>query len=207
MADMDFGKTRQDVMTVLEGDFVIRVTEATAVKNSKGNPMIKAKLAIQAGPYTGRVIINNFNITPDSVPAMQMFFSQMNIFGLDGDYFDKLPNGDVGVNRIAVDLVGRVAQVKVGKRQWQGVDRENVEGFSPAPEGMGGIPTVGQVTAQAMLIAQALPVAKAEPVTGSVSVTLPMNIGTPLSDPDDLPTDGHEDASKKTNTAEPELPF
>lgn len=203
MADLDFGKTRQDVMTVLEGDFVVRVIEATATKNSKGNPMIKAKLAIQAGPYTGRVIVNNFSITPDSVPAMQMFFSQMNILGLDGAYFDKLPNGDTGVNKIAVDLVGRVVQVKLGKREWQGVDRENVEGFSPAPTGMGGTPVAGQTVAQALPTAQPVTVNTAastsKVVDGSASVDLPMNVGTPLTDPSNVPT--------STTTEPPELPF
>ena len=193
MADMNFGKMRQDAMTVLTGDFVVRCIEATPTKNSNGDDMIKTKLQIIAGPYTGRNLPNNFNIIPSNTPALQMFFSHMNNFGLDEAYFAKLPNGETGVHQIARDLVGRVVEVKVGARKWQGVERENIEVIKPAPAGMGG---AGQPVANAQALPTALPTAQpaAQVVTGSASVDLPMTVGTP-SDTDGVPT------------AEPVLPF
>jgi hypothetical protein len=192
---MDFGKLRQDAMTVLTGDFVVRCVSADPTKNSNGDDMIKTKLQIIAGPYAGRNLPNNFNIIPSNVPALQMFFSHMNNFGLDEAYFAKLPNGEVGVHQIARDLVGRVVEVKVGSRKWQGVERENIESIKPAPAGMGGAGQPAQSTAQALPTAQ--PVAAAKVVTGSASVDLPMSVSTP-SDPNNLP---------KTTAEEPELPF
>ena len=194
MADMNFGKMRQDAMTVLTGDFVVRCIEATPTKNSNGDDMIKAKLQIIAGPYTGRNLPNNFNIIPSNVPALQMFFSHMNNFGLDEAYFAKLPNGEAGVHQIARDLVGRVVEVTVGARKWQGVERENIEKIKPAPAGLGG---QGQPVANAQALPTALPTAQpaaAQVVTGSASVDLPMSVGTP-SNPDSVPA------------AEPVLPF
>jgi hypothetical protein len=192
---MNFGKMRQDAMTVLTGDFVVRCIEAKPVKNSNGDDMIKTKLQIIAGPYTGRNLSNNFNIIPSNVPALQMFFSHMSHFGLDEAYFAKLPNGESGVHQIARDLVGRVVEVKVGSRKFQGVERENIEGIMPAPAGLGG---VGQPQSTAQPLPTALPVASAQTVNGAASVTLPMTVGTP-SDPDDAATDG--------SAEEPALPF
>jgi hypothetical protein len=191
---MNFGKMRQDAMTVLTGDFVVRCIEATPTKNSNGDDMIKTKLQIIAGPYTGRNLPNNFNIIPSNVPALQMFFSHMNTFGLDEAYFAKLPNGEAGVHQIARDLVGRVVEVKVGSRKWMGVERENIESIKPAPAGMGG---AGQPVASAQALPTALPTAQpaAQTVSGSASIDLPMNVSTP-SDPAAVPA-----------TEEPALPF
>jgi len=193
VADLNFGKMRQDAMTVLTGDFIVRCIEAKPTKNSNGDDMIKTKLQIIAGPYTGRNLPNNFNIIPSNVPALQMFFSHMNCFGLDDAYFNTLPNGETGVHKIAQDLIGRVVEVKVGSRKWQGVDRENIEAIKPAPAGLGG---AGQPVAAAQALPTALPTAQptAQVVTGSASVDLPMTVGTP-SDPANVPV------------AEPELSF
>lgn len=184
---------RQDAMTVLTGDFIVRCIEAKPTKNSNGDDMIKTKLQIIAGPYTGRNLPNNFNIIPSNVPALQMFFSHMNCFGLDDAYFNTLPNGETGVHKIAQDLIGRVVEVKVGSRKWQGVDRENIEAIKPAPAGLGG---AGQPVAAAQALPTTLSTAQptAQVVTGSASVDLPMTVGTP-SDPANVPI------------AEPELSF
>lgn len=191
---MDFGKLRQDAMTVLTGDFIVRCVSADPTKNSNGDDMIKTKLQIIAGPYAGRNLPNNFNIIPSNVPALQMFFSHMNNFGLDEAYFAKLPNGVVGVHQIARDLIGRVVEVKVGSRKWQGVERENIESINPAPAGLGG---ASQPVTSAQALPTALPAAQpaAQTVSGSAAVNLPMAVGT-SSDP-----------ASVSVTAEPELPF
>ena len=192
---MNFGKMRQDAMTVLTGDFVVRCIEATPTKNSNGDNMIKTKLQIIAGPYTGRNIPNNFNIIPTNVPSMQMFFSHMNHFGLDETYFAKLPDGETGVHQIARDLIGRVVEIKVGSRKWMGIERENIEAIKPAPAGMGG---QGQPVATATTLPTVLPTAQpaAQVVTGSASVALPMSVGV-----------GSENETARTGIDEPELPF
>lgn len=190
---MNFGKMRQDAMTVLTGDFVVRCISADPTKNSNGDDMIKTKLQIIAGPYTGRNLLNNFNIIPSNTPALQMFFRHMNTFGLDEAYFAKLPNGEAGVHQIARDMVGRVVEVTVEARKYQGVERENIKEIKPAPAGLGG---QGQPVANAQALPTALPTTQptAQVVTGSASVDLPMTVGTP-SDPESVPA------------AEPVLPF
>ena len=207
MADMNFGKMRQDALTVLTGDFVVRCVEVTAVKNSNGDDMLKSKLEIIAGPYAGRRIFNNFNIIPSNQAALAMFFRHMQVFGLDDTYFNKLPNGEAGVQAIARDLVGRVVTVTVGTRKFNNVDRENVEAISPAPAGLGGtgLPTSG---AQPLATPLAQPIQDAAPatttpatVTGSAEVSLPLTVGDPP-----VTTEDALEAPNDEN-AEPVLPF
>ena len=187
MADFNFGQMRQDAMTVLEGDFVVRCVHAEATKNSNGDYMIKAKLQIIAGTYAGRNLLNNFNIIPANVPALQMFFSNMAHFGLDAAYFDRLPMGEAGVHQIARDLVGRIVEVNVVKRAWQGVDRENIKSIKPAPAGMGGVGGTTNATAlptalpTATPLPTALPTTEPKTVTGSADVNLPMSVGSPAA--------------------------
>lgn len=150
MADLNFKQLRQDAMTVITGLFVASITEATVVQNSKGNPMIKTKWKIQSGPYTGRPLYNNFNITVDSPAALKMFFSQMSLLGFDTAYFDRLPDGEMGVNQIARDMVGKTAELKIGSRTWNGTEQENVEEIRPAPAGFGGSGPVGGALPQAL---------------------------------------------------------
>jgi hypothetical protein len=151
VADLNFKQLRQDAMTVITGLFVASIVEATVVTNSKGNPMIKTKWKIQSGPYAGRPLYNNFNITVDSPAALKMFFGQMSILGMDAAYFDRLPSGDAGVNQIARDMIGKTAELKVGSRMWNGTEQENIEEIRAAPAGFGGSgPATGGVLPQAL---------------------------------------------------------
>lgn len=159
MAGIDFKQLRQDATTVIEGLFVATIIECTWKPNSKGNPMWKCKWQIQADQYTGRPIWNNMNLTPDSPAALKMFFGQMAVIGLGADFFDRNPSED----EIANALIGRTAEIKVGKRTWNGADQEEIQEVRPAPAGFaqgsrsGGSAGGTQPTALPQQLPQALP--------------------------------------------------
>lgn len=206
MAEFNFGQMRQDALIVPTGDFIVRCVKADAVKNSNGDDMIKTQLEVIAGPHTGRKFSNNFNIIPSKPNALAMFFRQMDHFGLDEAYFNTLPNGEAGVARITHDLVGRVVEIEVGVRKWQGVDQPDIKSIKKAPAQLGGVAGASS-GAQALPTATALPGdASATTVQGSAAVNLP------LTDPDDLPatpvtTGGATPGTTDAQPAEPELSF
>jgi hypothetical protein len=194
VAELNFKQLRQDSVTVLTGEFPATIVEAEATINSSDNPMIKCKFKIATGPYAGRPIYNNFNITPDSPGALRIFFQQMEALGLGEAFFDHNPQP----HQIAQELVGKAATLTVGSRTWQGVARENVEKVGPPPLGMGGT------------------------VAGVASLNLGgIRAGGPQSLPQSLPTQASNtpepttinsvpavaDAPGSTSTDEPALPF
>lgn len=205
MADQTFGQMRQEVLTVPTGDFIVRCVKTEAVKNSKGDPMIKTQLEVIAGPMTGRKFTNNFNIMVNNPGALAMFFRQMEKFGLDEAYFNTLPNNDSGVAKIANDLIGRVVEVNVAVRTWNGADMPDIKEIRPAPAQLGG---TGTPTATATALPTALPAATPTVVAGSAAVNLPMTIGDSSSVVND---DANESVATPTgtepSTAPPERPF
>lgn len=189
MADFNFGQMRQDAMIVPTGDFILRCVKAEAVKNSKGDDMIKTQLEVIAGPHTGRKFSNNFNIIPSNSNALGMFFRQMDAFGLDEAYFNVLPNGAAGVTRITQDLVGRVVEANVGVRQWNGVDQPDIKTIKKAPAQFGG--AAGATSGAQALGSPSTPLISSTPVNtvveGAAAVNLPISAG-PVSDPATVPS-------------------
>lgn len=190
---MNFKKLRQDATSTITGWFTATIVEGSAVRNSKNNPMIKAKLKINGGEYDGRPIWNNFNITPDSPGALRMFFGQMDILGLDENFFDNMPDfGDhpeadlAAAAFIAQALMGRSADIEIGTRQWQGQDREEIKNWRQ-PGSVGGFGSAAGITPTAL--PGALPTA----LPGVASVT-------PAALPD-------PPAATEPTTKAPDLPF
>jgi hypothetical protein len=63
--------------------------------------------------------------------ALRMYFLQMAAFGLDSAFFAQNPT----MADVARNLVNRVATFKLSIRQWQGADRNQVDGVSAIPAG------------------------------------------------------------------------
>lgn len=117
-------------------DYTCEITkcEATSAASS-GNPMLKATMKIVDGPYAGKTVFNNFNLTLDHAFAMSIFFRHMAAFGLTDEFFAQGPEMD----QVAAALVGRRARVTLSIRQWQGQDRNQVDNVQPIP----GVPAGG----------------------------------------------------------------
>jgi hypothetical protein len=102
------------------GWYVVECVKAEVKKASTtGNPMISAQFKIAEGPAAGKTVFTNFNVTPDSDFALGIFFNQLAAFGLDDAFFATDPS----IEQLAASLVTRKANVELGIRAWQGVDR------------------------------------------------------------------------------------
>jgi hypothetical protein len=134
MSEIDWLALHKGATTVLVGKFPIVITAATATTSSTGKPMIKTTLKVESGPFAGRTIPHNFNISADSDTAMRIFFGQMAVLGLNTAFWQSSPSMD----QLAATLIGRRAIVDVGTRTWQGTDREQVNNWEPAVGGPGG---------------------------------------------------------------------
>lgn len=139
MSEIDWASLHKDATTTLTGDFSVVITEATAQKTSNGDKdMIKWKAKIETGPYAGRPLWGNFTISPESPGAMRILFAHLAALGVDGAFFQKYPKATIA--QIASALTGRQAIATVGVRQWNGQDREEVQGWKkPEIGGAGGV--------------------------------------------------------------------
>lgn len=203
MADTTFGQLRQDAMVVATGEVLATVIESKATKNSKANNMITAKFKIASGPFAGRTITNNFNITLDSPNAMKMFFTHMNTLGFDGAYFDKLPNTDQGVAKLAADMVGRSVTLILKEGEWKGVKREEIDGILPANHATGGNVPAALPTALPTALPSNPVQTSPQPVSGSVQVNLP---GPVAGSPENVPAATGTEPDV-VGSEEPKLPF
>lgn len=136
MGDYNWGQMQHDSTVVLEGEFTVTIIKAEAVFSSTGKDMIKCTAKIEDGQFAGRSLYTQFTISPESPGAMRMFFTYMNVFGLDNAFFNSIAGQGPGV--IASALEGRRAVAVVVKDTWQGVEREKISGWKPALGGHGG---------------------------------------------------------------------
>lgn len=137
MSSINFNDLYNEATTLVTGTFDGIVTEATATQSSNGKDMIKAKLQIEGGKNHGRVYWRNIVVSPESTSAMRMFFVTMKAFGLEGEYFAANPT----MEQIARDITGKRCKFTVDKREFQGVDREDVTKVEPPSAGMAGLPS------------------------------------------------------------------
>lgn len=111
-------------------DVIIKSTKAT--QSTSGKDMIKVTFKVENGPYSGRQLFNQFVISPDSANALAFFFRHMSALGLKDAYFATGPS----LEQVAKELENRRARVKVSISQWQGQDRNQVDGVMPPADGV-----------------------------------------------------------------------
>ncbi len=114
-------------------EYEVEITDSNPKVASTGKNMFVVKLRVESGPYKGRMIFNNFVISPESATARRIFKQNMSALGLDTAYFTKNPS----LEQVADDLLGRRCKVRVTTRTYGGQERNEVNGVfpssSPAP--------------------------------------------------------------------------
>lgn len=136
MTSYNFGDLYKDATTLVTGTFDGIVAEATLTQSSNGKDMIKTKLQVEGGKHHGKTFFTQFVISVDNPTALRMFFGNMKAFGLDKSYFESNP----ALEQVVAAIQGKRCRFTVGTREWQGVDRENVEKVEPPLPGMAGLP-------------------------------------------------------------------
>ena len=124
------------------GPYEAIIQKADAVRTSTGKTMFKLTWSITQGPFTNRKVWSNQVISPESPPALGIFFRQMAALGLDNTFFAANPSPD----QVAQALVNRPAQIVVAQREYQGQLRNDVTDIKQSSGGavggaaMGGFP-------------------------------------------------------------------
>jgi hypothetical protein len=149
------------------GDYVVKVASTEATRSANGKPMIKVKYTVEGGPSAGRPVFNQHVISADNPNALAFFFQHMAAYGLDRNYFASNPP----MPQVAAAMVGRVVQVTLEVRDYQGAPRNNVTKLIAAA-GMMAMPGAPVAAAPVMPVAPAPvpPVAAPAPVAPAAVV-------------------------------------
>lgn len=121
-----------------DGDYDLKVTEATAKVSQSGKTMFSLKTEVQAGPHAKRLVWDNLVVSPENNAALGMFFKKMSALGLGKTYFDQNPSNA----QIEQALVGRTFRGQVGSRIWQGTKRNEIKMYYVIPSDNAATPSV-----------------------------------------------------------------
>ena len=169
------------------GTYDAVIQKAEAVRTATGKTMFKLTWSITQGPFTNRKVWSNQVVSPESPPALSIFFRHMAALGLDATFFGTNPSPD----QVAAALVNRPAQITVSQREYQGQLRNDVTDIKQGAGG-GGVmtamgfppPAVQQAPAmppqQAPMVQQPVPQMQAPQQQPQVPQ---MQIPQPASDP------------------------
>jgi hypothetical protein len=130
------GDATDEVLPKADYDFEIVGAEHRTTQT--GKDMFVVRCRIIDGPFKGRVLYNNFVISPDSQVAMGIFFRHMKALGLGLDFFKSQPSNE----QVLDALEGVVFRGSVGTETYQGSERNAIKNFFPAtrPAGGGSVP-------------------------------------------------------------------
>ena len=109
-----------------DGDYDLKVIEATATTSQSGKTMVKITTEVQTGPNAKRRIWDNLVISPESSNALGIFFSKMAALGLPREFFT---NNNPTNAQIESMLVGRTFRAQVGSRTWNGSKRNEIKRY------------------------------------------------------------------------------
>lgn len=119
-----------------DGDYELKVVEATAKVAQSGKTMFAVKAQVQGGAHNNRLVWDNLVVTPDSPAALGMFFRKMAALGLNREFFSSSPSNA----QIEAALQSRSFRGQIGSRTWQGQKKNEIKMYyvttastSPAP--------------------------------------------------------------------------
>jgi len=99
-----------------DGDYDLKVVEATATTASTGRKMFKIKAEVQNGAYAKRLVWDNLVVVLDNPKALGAFFSKMAALGLPQTYFTP----DRTDAQIEDALRGAHFRVTLGRKTYNG---------------------------------------------------------------------------------------
>lgn len=111
-----------------DGDYALKVIEATAKVSQSGKTMFAITTEVQGGPHAKRRVWDNLVVSPDSAAALGIFFKKMEALGLPRSYFDQNPTNA----QIEAAIRDRVFRGRVGSRVWQGNKKNEIKDYFPA---------------------------------------------------------------------------
>ena len=123
------------------GDYDFEIAQADVAQTQTQKTMYKVRCKVEAGPHKDRLVFHQFVISPENPNALAMFFRQMNVLGLNRDFFAQNPSD----HQVAEHLTGKRFRGQVTIKQWQGQDRNEIKQLYTATDGSfgNGAPSAG----------------------------------------------------------------
>lgn len=202
MTTIDWAKLMDSAGSSFEplpsGDYDVAVTEAVATTSSTQKLMYKVKLRVETGPSAGRILWNQFVVSPDNPNALSFFFQHMAALGLDRSYFAAQPPPE----QVATALENKRCRVTVGQRTFQGQLRNEVSKVMPPSSPVASSPAPAPAPAPAAATPAATPAPVPEPATAPAPVPAAAP-ETPQFTPEQLQAAAAQLAAQQANPAAP----
>lgn len=155
-----------------DGDYDLKVIEATATTSQSGKTMFKITTEVQTGAHAKRRVWDNLVISPENSNALGIFFSKMAALGLPREFFT---NNNPTNAQIESMLVGRAFRAQIGSRTWNGSKRNEIKRYYVQQQ---------SVTASATVSAPVAPPAPpAPPVPNTAGAAVPPAPAAPPTAP------------------------
>lgn len=120
------------------GDYDFVISQADATQTQNGKTMYKVRAKVEGnGPHAGRLVFHNFTISPESPNALAIFFRQMNVLGLNREFFAQNPSD----HHVAEELKEKRFRGQVVIKTWNNQEQNEIKQFYTAVSG--GTPTPG----------------------------------------------------------------
>lgn len=123
-----------------DGDYDLKVLEATAKTSSNGKPMYEIKTEVQTGPHAKRLVWDRLVVSKESPGALRYFFRKMAALGLDENFFARQPSD----NDIVAALNGRSFRAKIGPSTGGSRPGNEIKEYYPATAVPGMVPAPAQ---------------------------------------------------------------
>jgi hypothetical protein len=104
-----------------DGDYDLKVIEASATTSASGKAMFKITTEIQNGAYAKRRVWDNLVVSPENPSALGIFFTKMAALGVPREFFT---NNNPSNAQIEQAIFGKSFRAKIGSRVYQG-DKKN----------------------------------------------------------------------------------
>lgn len=113
------------------GRYTVEAVETEALQSKASNKdMVKVKFSVLTGPHANRKVFNNYVVSPENNNALAFFFKHMAAFGLHSDFFAANPS----MQQVASAMQGRVVDIDVKIKQYNGEDRNEVANTHPSSD-------------------------------------------------------------------------
>jgi hypothetical protein len=104
-----------------DGDYDLKVIEATATTSASGKAMFKITTEVQGGAFSKRRVWDNLVVSPENPSALGIFFTKMAALGVPREFF--LNNNPTNA-QVEQAIFGKSFRANVGSRVYQG-DKKN----------------------------------------------------------------------------------
>ena len=111
-----------------DGDYDLKVIEASATTTSTGKLMFKVTNEVQGGAYDKRRVWDQLVVSPDNPKAMNMFFMKAGAMGLNTEYWNANPSPA----QVEQALMGRAYRATLGTRTYNGNQSNEIKKYYSA---------------------------------------------------------------------------